>query len=401
LKIGDAVSRINGVSVSELNFTGLVSRIQYVQRPVIIHFVQLVNNRVNSSGKSALKTPYKIIPDIPDIPDAGISGIPEVAPGRSEFFTVESFMEGFDVKEKNGGKIDNDNENENENEKGVMNMKIKDEDGLENSGEKSKEEKLRNALKGGYVATSMTQAVRRTDTLNSTFAENNINFDIYETSKLKEKIKLEQNLKKEKDEIVKREKLLAKMKLFENDDSDIGKITNNNISNSNDNNKIDLNVATKNISETPTKNVIPNTTPNLKNESVQNLEKKFDNLFENEKKSNIYEDIDDEFLNNDDDVIDDNNVDNIKFDSNTKDIIKSIQNNLKNDNDDDIFNEIFSSSVNHDNKDKNESVTKSNNVTIFDNNDNINDDNNEDEEFPEICLGEDDSDLKIVNEESV
>lgn len=322
-------------------------------------------------------------------------GIPEVAPGRSEFFTVESFMEGLDVKEKNGGKI------ENENEKGLMNMKINDGEGVENSGEKSKEEKLRNALKGGYVATSMTQAVRRTDTLNSASAENNINFDIYETSKLKEKIKLEQNLKKEKDEIEKREKLSAKLKLFENDDSDVGKITNNNISNNNDKKKIDINVASKNISETPTKNLIPNTPPNLKNESVQNLEKKFDNIFENEKRNNIYEDIDDEFLNNDDDVIDDNNVDNIKFDSNTKDIIMSIQNNLKNDNDDDLFNEIFSSSLNHDTNDKNESVTKSNNVTIFDNNDNINDDNIEDEEFPEICLGEDDSDLKIVNEESV
>ena len=391
------MSRINGVSVSELNFTGLVSRIQYVQRPVIIHFVQLVNNRVNSSGKSVLKTPDKIIPDIPDIPDAGISGITEVAPGRSEFFTVESFMEGFDVKEKNGEKTDNQNENE----KGIM--KVKDEEGLENSGEKSKEEKLRNALKGGYVATSMTQAVRRTDTLNSTFAENNINFDIYETSKLKEKIKLEQDLKKEKDEIEKREKLLAKMKLFENDDNDIAKITNNNNGNNNDNDnkKIDINVASKNISETPTKNIISNINSNFKNESVQNLEKKFDNLFENEKRRNIYEDIDDEFLNNDDDVIDDNNVDNIKFDSNTKDMIMSIQNNLKNDNDDDIFNEMFSSSLKHDTNDKNENVTKSNNVTIFDNDDNVNDDNIEDEEFPEICLGEDDSDLKIVNEESV
>lgn len=393
------MSRINGVSVSELNFTGLVSRIQYVQRPVIIHFVQLVSNRVNSSGESLLKTPDKIIPSTPDVPAVSLPGIPEVAFGKSEFFTVESFMEGFDVKEKNGGKMDS--------EKKVMtNLKTKDGDGGENSGEKSKEEKLRNALKGGYVATSMTQAVRRTDSLNSTLAENNFNFDIYETSKLKEKIKLEQNLKKEKEEIEKREKLSAKMKLFENDDnSDIGKITNNNKSNYNDNNdiddrKIDLNNASKNISETQTKN-ISNTNLNSKNKSVQNLEKKFDNLFENEKRNKIYEDIDDEFLNNDDDVIDNDNVDNIKINSNTKGIIMSIQNNLKNDDDDNIFNEIFSSSLNHDNKGKNESVIKCDNVTIFDNNDNINNDNIEDEEFPEICLGEDDSDLKIVNEESV
>ena len=393
------MSRINGVSVSELNFTGLVSRIQYVQRPVIIHFVQLVSNRVNSSGESLLKTPDKIIPSTPDVPAVSLPGIPEVAFGKSEFFTVESFMEGFDVKEKNGSKMDS--------EKKVMtNLKTKDGDGGENSGEKSKEEKLRNALKGGYVATSMTQAVRRTDSLNSTLAENNFNFDIYETSKLKEKIKLEQNLKKEKEEIEKREKLSAKMKLFENDDnSDIGKITNNNKSNYNDNNdndnrKIDLNNASKNISETQTKN-ISNTNLNSKNKSVQNLEKKFDNLFENEKRNKIYEDIDDEFLNNDDDVIDNDNVDNIKINSNTKGIIMSIQNNLKNDDDDNIFNEIFSSSLNHDNKGKNESVIKCDNVTIFDNNDNINNDNIEDEEFPEICLGEDDSDLKIVNEESV
>ena len=393
------MSRINGVSVSELNFTGLVSRIQYVQRPVIIHFVQLVSNRVNSSGESLLKIPDKIIPSTPDVPAVSLPGIPEVAFGKSEFFTVESFMEGFDVKEKNGGKMDS--------EKKVMtNLKTKDGDGGENSGEKSKEEKLRNALKGGYVATSMTQAVRRTDSLNSTLAENNFNFDIYETSKLKEKIKLERNLKKEKEEIEKREKLSAKMKLFENDDSsDIGKISNNNKSNYNDNNdiddrKIDLNNASKNISETQTKN-ISNTNLNSKNKSVQNLEKKFDNLFENEKRNKIYEDIDDEFLNNDDDVIDNDNVDNIKINSNTKGIIMSIQNNLKNDDDDNIFNEIFSSSLNHDNKGKNESVIKCDNVTIFDNNDNINNDNIEDEEFPEICLGEDDSDLKIVNEESV
>ena len=346
-----------------------------------------------------MKTPDKIASDIPDV-----AVIPEFSPGRSELFTVESFMEGFDVKEKSSGKIGSENDHENENEKGMKNMSMKDEnvfnknkvnEVVECSGEKSKEEKLRNALKGGYVATSMTQAVRRTDTLNSTFPEKTINFDIYETSNLKEKVKMEQKLKKEKNEIEERNKMLSKMKIFENDGSDIEKSLNN----SNDNNnKIDLNITSTNTSENKKVNDI---NQDLKSKSVKNLESKFDEIFDAKDKSDNYEDIDDEFLNNDYDDYDDNNKDNDK-----KVLGKDVRNN---DNDDDEFDQIFSSSPNRDLSDKNKNNNnnnsmdknekKSNNVTIFDND---NDDNNlENDEFPEICLGEDDSNLKIVNEESV
>ena len=385
-----------------MNFTGLVSRIQYVQRPVIIHFVQLVNNRTTTpsgTGKSVLKTPDKIIPDVPNV-----TITPEVSPGRSELFTVESFMEGFDVKERSSGKIgnENDHENENENKKGFKNLRMKDEnssninktsDFVESSGEKSKEEKVRNALKGGYVATSMTQAVRRTDTLNSTFPDKTINFDIYETSNLKEKIKLEQNLKKEKDEVEERNKMLSKMKIFENDENDIEKSLNNS---SDNNNKIDLKIASNN-NTLGNKNV-SNGGEDSKNDSVKNLESKFDEIFDAKEKNENYEDIDDEFLNHDYDDYNDND----------KDSDKRLVGKKNNNNDDDEFDQIFSSSPNHDlsDKDKNnhnnigidKNKKKSSNVTIFDND---NDDYIENDEFPEICLGEDNSDLKIVNEESV
>jgi hypothetical protein len=40
--IGDCVSRINGVSVNGLNFTGVVNRIKMLPKPMIIHFVQII-----------------------------------------------------------------------------------------------------------------------------------------------------------------------------------------------------------------------------------------------------------------------------------------------------------------------------------------------------------------------
>ena len=42
VSVGDAVSRVNGSAVSELNFNGLISRIKFLPRPIIIHFVQLI-----------------------------------------------------------------------------------------------------------------------------------------------------------------------------------------------------------------------------------------------------------------------------------------------------------------------------------------------------------------------
>jgi hypothetical protein len=42
---GDAITKINGLSVSGMTFNGVVSRIKALPRPIIIHFVQVIAAR--------------------------------------------------------------------------------------------------------------------------------------------------------------------------------------------------------------------------------------------------------------------------------------------------------------------------------------------------------------------
>lgn len=39
---GDAITKINGISVGGMTFSGVVSRIRALPRPIIIHFVQVI-----------------------------------------------------------------------------------------------------------------------------------------------------------------------------------------------------------------------------------------------------------------------------------------------------------------------------------------------------------------------
>lgn len=70
------MSRLNGVAVSELNFNGLVSRIQFLPRPIIIHFVQLL--------KSAPPPPSLPPPSLPPNPYASFQPpLPAYSPTQS------------------------------------------------------------------------------------------------------------------------------------------------------------------------------------------------------------------------------------------------------------------------------------------------------------------------------
>ena len=178
--MGDAVSRINGTSVSELNFNGLVSRIQYLPRPIIIHFVQLVNAKQVTPDKMESS---QIIPVVLDFPPTllAMPPMPDYPPppppvnlksveysegdAMNDVSTREEEVEEKEVfigekvqekKEKMRGKDREESKDENIDET-TANINELASDMSEIEAEK-KAEKLKNALKGGYVATSMTQA---------------------------------------------------------------------------------------------------------------------------------------------------------------------------------------------------------------------------------------------------
>lgn len=55
---GDSISKINGIPVATMNFNGVVARIKNLQRPIIIHFIQLISGKV----ASATESPFGTIP---------------------------------------------------------------------------------------------------------------------------------------------------------------------------------------------------------------------------------------------------------------------------------------------------------------------------------------------------
>lgn len=180
--MGDAVSRINGTSVSELNFNGLVSRIQYLPRPIIIHFVQLVNakqvipDKMESSQiiPVALDFPPTLpaMPPMPDYPpppppvnlksveytegDAmnDVSYREEDVEEKDEVFIGEIIQEKREEKMRRNDREESKDANIDERTANINELAS---DISEIEAEK-KAEKLKNALRGGYVATSMTQA---------------------------------------------------------------------------------------------------------------------------------------------------------------------------------------------------------------------------------------------------
>ena len=42
MKVGDVVSKINGLAVSGLSYDAVISRLQYLPRPIVIHFAQVL-----------------------------------------------------------------------------------------------------------------------------------------------------------------------------------------------------------------------------------------------------------------------------------------------------------------------------------------------------------------------
>lgn len=43
LRVGDSVSKVNGVVVSEMNFNGIIARIRRLPRPMVMHFIQVIS----------------------------------------------------------------------------------------------------------------------------------------------------------------------------------------------------------------------------------------------------------------------------------------------------------------------------------------------------------------------
>lgn len=55
---GDFISKINGSSVSDMLFNGVVTRLKMLPRPMVVHFVQTMAAVSDSSAPSkTLKTP--------------------------------------------------------------------------------------------------------------------------------------------------------------------------------------------------------------------------------------------------------------------------------------------------------------------------------------------------------
>jgi len=53
VKVGDAVSKLNGVAVEDLNFSGTIARIRRLPRPFVVHFTQVFARRGPASSSSA------------------------------------------------------------------------------------------------------------------------------------------------------------------------------------------------------------------------------------------------------------------------------------------------------------------------------------------------------------
>jgi hypothetical protein len=325
-------------------------------------------------------------------------------------------------------------------------MKGDYEEGEGEFGEKSKAEKLKSALKGGYVATSMTQAVRLKD---STFAVPEVNFDVYESSNLKEKIKLEQDLlrmrqekerEKEREESEKKAELVRekerlakekeeerereaknerekeerekaeKMKKVEDEKKKAEEInqkkmkenekmkgTEKEILDENEEKKLKIMKQQELFFSTPIGEDNDNNENKIEEENeeqvFESLENKFDNLFETEKNSSNFTDFEGE------EIISTTNTMKNKIVTGIKTTKKVTQ--INDDNKYDDFDEIFG---NVSPNEKSGKSFKTGNVTIFDGvyEENENEVEKEIDEFPEICLNSpDDIDSKIVNEESV
>jgi hypothetical protein len=332
----------------------------------------------------------------------------------------------------------NENECEREND---TKMKGDYEEGEGEFEEKSKAEKLKSALKGGYVATSMTQAVRLKD---STFSVPQVNFDVYETSNLKEKIKLEQDLlrvkhekerEKEREESEKKAELVRekeeerereeenkretekrekaeKTKKIEDEkkkaeknnqkkmkENEKKKGTEKEIVDENEEKKLKIMKQQEQFFSTPIGDDNDNNENQIEEENdeqvFESLENKFDNLFETEKFSSNFTDFEGEEIFSTTNTMKNKIVTEIKT---TKNVTQS-----NDDNKYDDFDEIFG---NVSPNDKSGKSVKTGNVTIFDGlyeeNENENEVEREIDEFPEICLNSpEDIDSKIVNEESV
>jgi hypothetical protein len=426
-----------------------VSRIQYLPRPIIIHFVQLVSTRTGVPCVPSI--PDHSPPCLPDKPNFPPPPIPTNfnypdnvsnvwLENENEFGAVKVDYGNGDGVDSNYEEKRYDNSNDNYNEYGRENergnereMKGEYDEGEREHGEKSKAEKLKSVLKGSYVATSMTQAVRLKD---STFAVPEVNFDVYETSNLKEKIKLEQDLlrerqekdrekerereesekkaelvrgkerlakekeevrEREREEISKREKEERKnVEKMKKADDGKTKETEKELENENEEKKLKIMRLQAQFFSTPIGDNNDNKIEEENEEKVfESLENKFDNLFETVKISSKFTDFEEE------DIFSTTNAVKKNIVSENKTTKNVTQNNGNNKYDD--FDEIFGNvSPNQ----KSGKSVKTGNVTIFDGvyeeNENENEVEKEIDEFPEICLNSpDDFESEIVNEESV
>ena len=46
---GDSISKINGVPVSSIGFNAIVNRLKFLPRPMVVHFVRVLSDRVDPS----------------------------------------------------------------------------------------------------------------------------------------------------------------------------------------------------------------------------------------------------------------------------------------------------------------------------------------------------------------
>jgi PX domain len=53
VKVGDAVSKLNGVAVEDLNFSGTIARIRRLPRPFVVHFTQVFARRGGPGGPAS------------------------------------------------------------------------------------------------------------------------------------------------------------------------------------------------------------------------------------------------------------------------------------------------------------------------------------------------------------
>ena len=84
LKVGDIISKINGMAVAGSTFQEVIHRLKSLPRPVVIHFAKIVNVNIDESGHSLSDSSTHSLPDSQGILQPTPPTPPRVSNARSD-----------------------------------------------------------------------------------------------------------------------------------------------------------------------------------------------------------------------------------------------------------------------------------------------------------------------------